>query len=54
MCFIFLCADAFSVPIKRIHWTQEEKTVVLEAFKKQLQTDTLITGKEMLYLLHHV
>jgi hypothetical protein len=33
--------------IKRTAWTQEKKKVVLEAFGKQLQTDTLITGKEM-------
>lgn len=45
--FNSLYADAFVTPVKRATWTQEEKNVVLETFKKQLQTDTVITGKEM-------
>jgi len=39
------------VPVKRTIWTQKEKEVVLEAFRKQLQTNTLITGKEMQNLI---
>ncbi|XP_067207873.1 uncharacterized protein [Linepithema humile] len=43
--------DAFVTPVKRATWTQEEKRIVLETFEKQLQTDTLITGKEMQNLI---
>jgi len=39
------------VPVKRTIWTKKEKEVVLEAFRKQLQTNTLITGKEMQNLI---
>lgn len=39
------------MPIKRAAWTQEEKKIVLKTFKEQLQTDTLITGKEMQNLI---
>jgi len=48
---LILCADGFVVPVKRTIWTQKEKEVVLEAFRKQLQTNTLITGKEMQNLI---
>lgn len=57
-----ICGNAFNflyvqthlrlhLPIKQATWTQEEKSVVLEVFEKQLQTDTLITGKEMQNLI---
>jgi len=48
---LILCADGFVVSVKRTIWTQEEKEVVLKAFRKQLQTNTLITGKEMQNLI---
>jgi len=48
---LILCADGFVVPVKRTIWTQEEKEMVLKAFRKQLQTNTLITGKEMQNLI---
>lgn len=51
MYLIYLYTDAFVTPVKRVHWTQEERDVVLETFKNQLQTDTLITGKEMQNLI---
>ncbi|XP_032688197.1 uncharacterized protein LOC116852200 [Odontomachus brunneus] len=43
--------DAFATPVKRIAWTQEEKSVVLATFREQLQADTPITGKEMKNLI---
>jgi len=48
---LILCADGFVVPVKRTIWTQEKKEVVLKAFRKQLQTNTLITGKEVQNLI---
>lgn len=43
--------DAFAMPVKKVNWTEEEKSIVLQAFEKHLQTGTLITGKEMQNLI---